>query len=131
MPDIHNQDASNADAAVTLPLRTTRTLRWRVIPGTFLAIFSVIGVIGSAMQFFTVAYYNCKYGWIEFDPENRLQSELAITPLHVLVWLFASCGFVVAGVAAYSWFHARWRFAWIGTGVFFALMFTAKWLESL
>lgn len=131
MTDNLDWDASDDDEQGTSPSKPSRGLRWRVIPGTFLAIFSVIGVIGSAMQFFTVAYYNCKYGWIEVDPENRLQSELAITPLHVVVWLFASCGFVAAGVTAYCWFYARWRLAWIGTGVFFALMFMAKWLESL
>lgn len=129
----HNRDpeASITDARVTLPPRPNRALRWRVIPGTFLAIFSVIGTIGCAMQFFTVAYYNCKYGWIEVDPENKLLSELVITPLHMLVWQSAGWGFVAAGVASYCWFHERWRLAWIGTGVFFTLTFAAKWLESL
>ena len=104
---------------------------WRIIPGTFLAIFCVIGAIGSSMQLFIVAYYNWKFGWIAVDPENPRLSELAITPLNVLVWQSSCWGVVAAGVAAYCWLNGRWRLAWIGTGAFFVLMFTAKWLESL
>ena len=131
MTDNHDPGASNAHTQTTSPSKPIRGLRWRIIPGTFLAIFFVIGAIGSAMQLFTVAYYNWKDGWIQVDPQNPRLSELAITPLHILVWQSSCWGFVAAGVAAYCWFHERWRLAWTGTGVFFALMFTAKWLESL
>ena len=86
MIDIHDLKASNTDTLGTVPSQPSRGLRWRIIPGTFLAIFCALGVIGSAIQLYTVAYYNLKYGWIEVDPENPRQSELAITPLNVSVW---------------------------------------------
>ena len=130
MTDNHDLNAPSTDTLDIVPSTPSRGLRWRIIPGTFLAIFFVMGVIGIAIQLYTVAYYNCKYGWIEVDPQNPRLSELAITPLHILVWQSSCWGCVAAGVAAYCWFQARWRLAWAGTGIFFALMFTAKWLES-
>ena len=130
MTDNHDLNAPNTDTLGTVPSKPSRGLRWRSIPGTFLAIFCAIGVMGSAAHFFTVAYYNLKYGWIEVDPEIPRSSELAITLLNVSVWQCGCWGTVAAGVAAYCWFQARWQLAWLGTGIFFALMFTAKWLES-
>ena len=83
------------------------------------------------IQAFAIAYFNIKYGWIRVDPRSPSLSQLAITPLHLSVWLCAGFGFVMGGVSAYAWFKGQWRFASIGTGLFFALMFASKWLESL
>ena len=83
------------------------------------------------LQLAVIVYYNMKYGWIQVDPNNPTLSQLAITPVHVLQWQFACWGFISAGVAAYAWFYGRWRIAWIGTLLFFLLMFISKWLDSV
>ena len=108
-----------------------RAVRWRIIPGTFLAIMACIGSVGMLLQLAVIVYYNMKYGWIQVDPNNPTLSQLAITPVHVLQWQFACWGFISAGVAAYAWFYGRWRIAWIGTLLFFLLMFISKWLDSV
>ena len=120
-----------ADPNRNAPNTPTRSLRWRIIPGTFLAIFTVIGSIGMPLELWNVVYYNVQYGWIRFDPRNPSLNRLAITPVNVLVWQCGCLGLLAAGISAYAWFHGRWRVAWIGTVAFFALMFMTKWLESL
>ena len=120
--------ATNPDPPAPNP---TRAVRWRIIPGTFLAIMACIGSVGMLLQLAVIVYYNMKYGWIQVDPNNPTLSQLAITPVHVLQWQFACWGFISAGVAAYAWFYGRWRVAWIGTLLFFLLMFISKWLDSV
>ena len=111
--------------------KAPRAVRWRIIPGTFLAIMAGIGSIGMLLQLGIVVYYNMKYGWIQVDPNNPTLSQLAVTPVHVLQWQSACWGVIAAGVAAYAWFNGRWRLAWISTFLFFVLMFIARWLESV
>ena len=108
-----------------------RGIRWRIIPGAFLAIMSCIGSVGVLLQLAIIIYYNLKYGWIQVDPNNPTLSQLAITPVHVLSWQSAFWGIFSAGVASYAWFYGRWRLAWISTFLFFLLMFIARWLESI
>lgn len=119
------------DRQAIVPKTPSAGLRWRIIPGTFLSIFAVLGSIGFVVEIFTIVHYNMKYGWIEVDPRNPSLSRLAISPVNVLVIVCGTLGVLAAGLSAYAWFYGRWRFAWIGTVCFFALMLTAKWLESL
>ena len=113
------------------PQPAPRSIRWRIIPGTFLAIMACIGSVGVPAQLVEIVYYNVKYGWIQVDPNNPSLSQFAITPVHVLSWQCACWGMVSAGVAAHAWFYGRWRLAWISTSLFFLLMFIARWLEPV
>lgn len=128
--EISMSDIDQIDTPNPISQQTPQRLRWRIIPGTFLAIFSVIGSIGMLVQTLTIAYYNMKYGWIQMDPGTPSLSRLAITPVNVLVWQCGCWGFLSAGFSAYGWFYRRGRFAWIGMILFFAFMLTAKCLES-
>ena len=65
-------------------------LRWRIIPGIFLGVFTFFGSIGMAGQVFTIVYFNIKHGWVHVDPEYPSLSRLAVTPLNVLT---LQCGF--------------------------------------
>ena len=125
-------DIKQTDDPKAMLLKTpSQGLRWRIIPGTFLVIFTVIGSIGGVFEAFTILYYNLKYGWIHVDPRNPGLSRLAITPVNVLVWQCGFWGVLAAGFSAYAWFYGRWRFAWIATVLFLTFMLTSKWLESL
>jgi len=127
MPD---SSETNPRTSITSSAQSPK-LRWRIIPGTFLALFAALGTIGLTIQFSIIAYYNVKYGWIQVDPRTPRLSELAITPVHVLVWQCGTCGVLAAGISAYAWYYARRRLAWISTVAFFALMLTSQWLETL
>ena len=94
-----------------------------------MALFTVMGSIDVPIEIQMIVYYN--RGWIKFDPESRFAHHLAITPVNVLVWMAFLSGLLICGLSAFAWFTGRWRFAWIGTILFFVLMFTSKWLESL
>ena len=106
-------------------------MRWRIIPGTVLAIAATLGSIGVLFQAILVTYYNMKYGWIQINPDNPTLSQLAITPLNLFVWQCGCWSTLAAGYSAYAWFYGKWRIAWIGTAVYFAIILTSKWVESL
>ena len=127
MADINR--ATDSDSPASKSQR--HVVRWRIIPGTFLAIMASIGSVGMLLQLTIVAYYNMTYGWIQVDPNNPALSQLAITPDHVLKWQSASWGFISAGVAAYAWFYGRWQVARIATLLFVLLMFISNWLDSV
>jgi hypothetical protein len=107
--------------------KPTRRLRWRIIPGTFLLIFFVLGTIGAPLEMMQVVDFNRQHGWVhQIDPLHPM----AITSTRLLVWMSGVIAVAAAGVSAYAWFYGRWRTAWIGVIVFFGLIITAKWLES-
>ena len=108
-----------------------QALRLRIIPGTFLAIFTTLGLIGVTAELTTIADYNHKYGWMDADACSPSLGRLAISPINTSVWTLSSCGTHAASISSYSWFYGRWRVASIGTIIFVALMLTSKWLESL
>ena len=132
---VGEEDMTDTNVAIDpdspAPKTQFRTVRWRIIPGTFLAIMACLGSVGVLLQLAIVVYYNMKYGWIPVDPDNPTRSQLAVTPVHVLQWQFACWGFISAGVASYAWFYGRWRVAWIGTLLFFLLMLISKSLDSV
>ena len=115
----------------TVSLTKTQSFRWQISPGTFLGIISLIGLFGMVVETCIIVYYNAKYGWIQVDPANPSLSRLAITPLNVLIWQCGCWGIISAGISTYAWFTRRWRLAWITLILFFGLMFTSNWLQSL
>lgn len=108
-----------------------KKLRWRIIPGIFLGVFTFFGSLGMAGQLFTIAYFNIKYGWVQVDPEYPSMSRLAVTPLNVMTWQCGFWGILAGGIATYAWLYARWRLAWVCTILWFVLMQAANWLNSL
>ena len=120
-------DQSTTDSIETL----TRRFRWRIIPTTLFALLAAFGTLGMMAQLAEVVYYNSKYGWIEPQSEPSPLNNLAVTSRNIFTWLFAGSSYLLAGVAADLWYRGRWRFAWLVTSLFFALIFISKWLDSL
>lgn len=128
----HEPAMSNDNHPIEAPTATSnasavRRLRLRIIPGTFLLIFTSLGVLGFYFQMWEIASINSNHDWTRIDPRHRA----AMTPLHVTVWLLSLVALQCAGVATYAWFYGKWTVACIGTIIFFALMYTAKAVESL
>ena len=99
----------------TATSRSGRRLRLRIIPGTFLLIFTSVAVIGIYFNLWEIISINTKNDWTRIAPRHPA----AITAPHVAVWLFSVMATQAAGVATYAWFYGKWSVAWVGTAIFF------------
>lgn len=99
-----------------------RAVSWRIIPATRLVVFAHLGAVGTLVEFTVVAYYNLRYGWVEFHSEFPGLNRLVITPVKRLHWQLMAWGTVAATISAYVWVKGRWRIAFLSTILCFSLM---------